>query len=241
MISMETKASYTLAGLFVLVLTAFIIVAVIWLSSGLSTEEYTFYHVYMTESVSGLNQDGPVEFNGVKVGSVYEMTINRKYPRLVELLIKIKSDTPVTQGTKAKLNMKALSGVAYLLLEDKGTDMRPLVAKPGEKYPVIPTVPSILVRLESTLIQLNENFSKITHSIQALLNKENLENLRKFLFNGQNMMYLLKTQTIPYTNQAVSHVDDMTRDLSDVVREIKENPSVLIRGKQSPPPGPGER
>ena len=186
---METNVRYTMAGTFVLIMLALIIFSVIWISGGISTEKYTYYSVYMKESVTGLNKDSSVEFNGVEVGTVDEMIINKKNPQLVELRLKIKLDTPITMGTKAKLALRgALSGTAYILLEDKGTDMRPLLKKEGERYPVINTTPSILVRLDTTLTQisdgfhqLNESFRQISTSVRGLLSPENIAAIKRVL------------------------------------------------------------
>lgn len=178
--TMETNVKYTLAGTFVLGMLGLIIFSIIWLSSGLSTEDYSYYTVYMKESVSGLNKDGPIEFNGVQVGTIDNMTIDSANPQVVKLLLKVKSDTPITMGTKAKLGIRALSGNAYLLLEDKGTDKKPLVSQNGEP-PVIPTTPSILVRLDTILNQMSESFQQISSSIRSLLSKENLQSIRLLL------------------------------------------------------------
>ena len=155
MIIMDTKVSYAVAGTFVIALLSLIIVIIIWLSAGFNNKDYVYYKVFMKESISGLSKDGPVEFNGVNVGTVKSMRISHKNPQLVILLLQVEADTPVTMGTRAKLGMKALTGTAYLLLEDKGADMRPLKAEADQEYPVIATVPSILVRLDTTLKKLS--------------------------------------------------------------------------------------
>ncbi len=238
---MENKVSYTVAGTFVLVLLSFIIVAIIWLSAGFNNKDYVYYTVYMKESISGLSKDGPVEFNGVNVGTVEAMKINRENPQLVQLTLKVEEDTPVTMGTKAKLGLKALTGVAYLLLEDKGTDMR-LLKSEGKPYPVIPTTPSILVRLETTLTQMNDSFQQVSKSIRALLNKENLRSVKQLLQSGSGSFKILETETIPATNEAISNLGIITRDLTSVSSDMKENPAVIIRGKDSSRKlGPGEQ
>jgi phospholipid/cholesterol/gamma-HCH transport system substrate-binding protein len=186
---METNVRYTLAGTFVLIMLALVIFSVILLSSGFTTEKYSYYTIYMKESVTGLNKEGPVEFNGVEVGTIDEMLINKENPQLVELRLKIKTSTPITVGTKAKLALRgALSGAAFILLEDKGNDKRPLLKKENEPYPVIPTTPSIIVRLDTTLTQissgfqqLNENFRQISSSVKNLLSPENLQAIKRLL------------------------------------------------------------
>lgn len=238
---METNVNYTVAGIFVIVLTACIVLAIIWLSSGISSQDYTLYKVYMKESVSGLSQDAPVEFNGVNVGTVTKIQINRRNPQLVQLLLKIQKDTPVTVGTRAKLGTRALTGISFILLEDKGLDMRPLVAAPGQPYPIINTTPSLLVRLDTTLTQLTKSFEGISTSIQSLLDNENLNSIRQILVSGRGAMNKVETQAIPEASQMMFNLNNMTRDLSEFSAEVKQNPSILVRGKRAPEQlGPGE-
>lgn len=239
---METKVSYTLAGTFVLTLLGCIVVVVIYMSSGFGNKEYVYYKVEMKESVSGLSLDGPVEFNGVNVGTVDEMKINKQNPQLVELLLKIESDTPVTMGTRAKLALKSLTGTAYLLLEDKGENMQPLVTQPGQKYPLIATTPSILVRLDTTLTQINESFHQLSKSFRSLLNKQNLEWISQILRSGKGSMKIMETQTLPAANEAAENFGEMSRNLNSLSSEVRNNPAVLIRGKAPPTRlGPGEK
>lgn len=186
---METNVRYTLAGIFVLVMLSLIVFSVILLSTGFTFEKYSYYTVYMKESVSGLSIDRPVEFNGVEVGKIDDIIINKNKPQLVELRLKIKSKIPITVGTKAKLALRgALSGEAFILLEDKGTDKRPLLKKRHEPYPVIPTTPSIIVRLDKTLTQigegfhqLNESFSQISSSLRNFFSPDIANGIRRLL------------------------------------------------------------
>lgn len=180
---METNVNYTLAGIFVIALLSFMIYGVIWLSAGISSDTYTYYQVNMKESVTGLTTDSPVKFNGVDVGTVDSMIIDKDNPQLVVLYLKVKHDTPVTVATRAQLGMNALTGVAYIILIDKGTNKRPLVARNDQAYPVINTTPSIIVKLDLTLNQINESFRDVSNSIKALLSPENIALFHRFLVN----------------------------------------------------------
>lgn len=273
---METNVNYTVVGAFVLIMSAAIIMGIIWLSSGFSLERYNTYKIYMQESVSGLNEDSTVEYNGVNVGSVRSIELNRQNPQLVEILLNIKSGTPITNGTVATLTTKGLTGVTYIGLKDKSTDLTPLVAKPGQPYPVIRTAPSIFLRIDIALTQFSKSFHEISESIQKLLDQENLKaikgtlsNLQNFtralaqnskkittildntskatqrfeplLRSGTNAMRAFETQTLPAAYQLISNLDDVSQNLSDLTAEIKQNPSVIIRGSQRIDLGPGER
>lgn len=240
---METNANYTAVGIFVILLISAIILCAIWLSSGLYTgEKYSYYKVIMNEPVSGLNYDSNVEYNGVEVGSIYDMSIDPYPPYQINLVLKVKSSTPITKGTTAKLDARALSGLAFMALEDKGKDSTPLLAENGELYPIIQTIPSIYVRLDTAFTELNNNFSKLSNAVGELLNKTNLTSVKDILQSSQSSMQILQTITIPSVNQAVGNLNKITDDLSDVSAEMKNNPAILIRGKeQNSNLGPGER
>jgi phospholipid/cholesterol/gamma-HCH transport system substrate-binding protein len=180
---METNVHYTLVGAFVIVLVSAIVFCVIWLSSGFSIVQHTDYLVYSQESVSGLSVDAPVEYNGVNVGTVKSISLNHDNPRLVEVLLSIDSTTPITRGTVAVLTSRGITGVAFIALKDSGTDLRPLVAINGQPYPVIPTAPSLFMRLDIALKRLSENLQTVAESFHALLNKENLKSITDILLN----------------------------------------------------------
>lgn len=272
---METNVNYTVVGVFVIALMSFIVVSIIWLSSGLSGDEYTLYRVYMKESVSGLAIDSAVEYNGVNVGAVKSVELNRKNPQLVELLLSIKSSTPITKGTMATLNVKGLTGIGYMGLQDKGTDRAPLTILPGEKYPVIKTAPSFFLRLDTAVTKLNDNFQKITVAIGSLLDNQNLESFKQILIdarrlsdslanntahldaifknsaiatqqfpklfeNSRSVIQEFSTQTLPAANRSIANINTITTNLTGVSNEIKQNPSLLIRGRAQPTLGPGE-
>jgi phospholipid/cholesterol/gamma-HCH transport system substrate-binding protein len=244
---METNVNYTIVGTFVIVLFAFIVMSVIWLSAGVTATDYTTYQVLMKESVSGLSVDAPVEFNGVNVGSIKNIEISQKDPQVVIILLNVKNNTPITVGTRATLNMKGLTGMAYLALIDKGLDKRLLKKLPRQPYPIINTAPSLLVRFDTGLTQLNDSLHQVSVSIRSLMDQENLISIKKILNNvesvTQSLIPLIQSShnLLPTVNQTVINLENITRDLVSVSAEIKQNPSVLIRGQQRQALGPGEK
>lgn len=251
---MEGKVNYTIVGLFVVLIAAGIVLSIIWLSSGFNFETYKTYKVYMQESVSGLNVDSVVEFNGVKAGSVTSIEIDDHNPQLVILLIKINSEIPVTVGTVAKLQTRGITGVTFLALSDQNSDLTPLRAQPGQPYPVIQTAPSLFFRLDAALTSMTKNFEKISKAIENLLDDQNQRSIKEVLLNMRvaskelgyllhstnNTMHVLQNQTLPATYRMFNNLDVMSQNLSELSADLKQNPSMLIRGRTPPRLGPGE-
>lgn len=192
---METNVNYTIVGAFIILLVTAIVLAVIWLSSGFSFEEYNTYKVYMQESVSGLAIDSPVEFNGVTMGKILNIKLDKHNPNVVEIYIDVKRSAPVTKGTVAVLTTRGITGYVFITLEDKGTDRSPITIPPGEHYPVIPTEPSIFVRLDAALTDISNGFKHIDNALAGLLSKENLESIKEILSSLKNVSNTLSANT----------------------------------------------
>lgn len=180
---MEPNVNYTLVGAFVIVLLASLIFTIIWLSAGITGKHYVLYRVYMNESVTGLSQDATVKYNGVEVGTVKEIKLSKLDPQQVKLLLQIEEGTPITKSTVAILTTQGLTGVAYIDLKTRGTDNTPLIAMPGEPYPVIKTAPSLLLRVDTAVSQLITNFNTLTTSLSGLLNTQNRQAIQETLQN----------------------------------------------------------
>src|SRR3546814_2913658 len=75
---METRAHHLLIGSFMLVFVAAIIMFTLWLAKAREDQEIARYNIFFNGSVAGLGVGGDVRFNGIKVGNVSQITIDRE-------------------------------------------------------------------------------------------------------------------------------------------------------------------
>ncbi len=166
--------NYAIVGGFVLVLGAALIAGVLWLASGGAFQtKYDPYLAIMDESVSGLNINAPVKYNGVEVGKVRTIQLDTANPERVLLVFAIARGTPIKEDTVAVLKTQGLTGIAYVELGGGKPDSPPLVAKAGEQYPVIRTKPSLSARLENVLTSVLAKLDRTSSNIDAILSDEN--------------------------------------------------------------------
>jgi phospholipid/cholesterol/gamma-HCH transport system substrate-binding protein len=176
---METKVNLTVVGLFVLVLGAAGIAAVLWLGSGrLSQKQYGTYLAYFTESVSGLNLHAPVRFRGVAVGSVREISLDPANPERVRLVLEVERGTPVKEDSVAILGVQGLTGLAYVELSGGTRGSPELRAGPDEAHPVIRTGPSLMRRLDTAGTTLLADLDEATRRVSDVLDQETRATLR---------------------------------------------------------------
>jgi phospholipid/cholesterol/gamma-HCH transport system substrate-binding protein len=145
---MQTRPAYAAVGLFVVVLTAAIIVTGVWFGFGDPKRAASAYLVFLTDSVAGLRENSTVRYRGVDVGRVREIGLAPGDPGRVRLLLDIDSAVPVLTDTVARLSTQGLTGLAYIELTSEGAG-EPLVAGAGEPYPVIPSRSSLMGRIDT--------------------------------------------------------------------------------------------
>jgi phospholipid/cholesterol/gamma-HCH transport system substrate-binding protein len=158
---MEPRVSYALVGLFVLALGAAFILATLWLVGVGPSGEMRRYLVFLEESVAGLTVDSAVDYQGVEAGSVREIGLDPTDPSRVRIVIDVRKEIPVNVDTVASLSTQGLTGLIYFIeLRGGGPESAPLEKAPGSPYPVIPSEPSLLARLQQ------EGFA-VLDSVQA--------------------------------------------------------------------------
>ena len=180
---MTSRLNYALVGLFVLVFGAAWVGISLWLTLGDYSTQYSVYRVYIDESVSGLYRDAPVKYRGVEVGKVTGIDLNPAVPDQVMLTLDVVSTTPIRENTVAELSVQGLTGIAFLELKGGTLDSPMLTAKPGEDYPVIPSLPSFFARLDMSGTELIANFNALANSLARLLDEDGRRSVREILAN----------------------------------------------------------
>lgn len=280
---MESKANYSLVGLIVILLTIALVATCLWLSVGLNKKTYRTYAVYLSEAAAGLSDESPVKFNGVQVGYVKKIALDKTDPRKVELLLSIEEGTPVTATTTATLISQGITGTTYVGLKADSDNLAPLEKKPEEPYPVIPATPSLFNQLDTALKDVSQNINAVSIDIRRMFDKQNARYVRQTLKNidaithsiaaneshiarildqtdvlstklakastnlpqliddGDAALRAFKQEAIPEAITLLHRLNRIAQNIEGVSEAMKQNPSVLIRGSQSPKPGPGER
>jgi phospholipid/cholesterol/gamma-HCH transport system substrate-binding protein len=166
--------NYAVVGAFVLALGGLLIAGVLWLASGGAFKaKYDLYLAIEDESVSGLNLNAPVKYNGVEVGKVRSIQLDPANPERVRLLFAIARGTPIKEDTVAVLKTQGLTGIAYVELSGGARDAAPLRAAEDAPYPEIRTKPSLGARLENVLTTALAKLDRMSSSIDALLSEKN--------------------------------------------------------------------
>lgn len=191
---MDTKVNYALVGFFVIVLGAATLIMFFWLSTRHHNKVYNPYLVYAVGSVTGLNAQSPVEYNGVRVGFVDKITLDAHNPQLVKLLLQIEDGTPILESTTATLVPQGITGLVNVGLSSNAQSAPPIKKMAGSMYPVIPFEKPVLTQLTEVLPQLAVNLQEIAKKIQILLNDKNINSANNILTHLDHITLTLDQQ-----------------------------------------------
>jgi phospholipid/cholesterol/gamma-HCH transport system substrate-binding protein len=133
---METKANYLLNGVFVALVLAAIVFFVHWFETNSLFGSPAIYQIAFQGSVGGLGRGADVEFNGIKVGEVTEVQVDRRDWQRVLATVSIDPDTPMRNDTRVRLGFGTITGVAWIELFGGAPAAGP-VANGGDGIPTL--------------------------------------------------------------------------------------------------------
>ena len=222
---METKVNFVVVGVFVIVLTIALIAGALWLSSGkFYRKNFDFYHTYMSESVSGLNIDAPVRYRGVEVGQVRKIALAAGNVEQVQVTLALDRGTPIKEDTVALLETQGLTGIAFVELTGGHQDSPPLKLHPGEIYPVIKSIPSLMTRLESSATVLLERANQASENFNALLDADNRRAIKKTVADLELLSRTLAARSAAIDSALVnaSHTMENTARFTDQLPKLAQ-------------------
>src|SRR3546814_16389993 len=88
----------------------------LWAAKFTSDAAWREYDVIFKEPVSGLSTGSPVQYNGIGVGTVRDLSLAPDDPRQVIARVRLRSSTPVLEDTEASLAFIGLTGAAFIQL-----------------------------------------------------------------------------------------------------------------------------
>lgn len=304
------QTNYKQVGVFVVFFTVTLIWFAIWLSSGKDSGDYLTYDIYAKGDVSGLSAGSSVRFSGVRVGRVKSLHLDKNDPQSVVVRIEVTDTAPISTATIATINQQGITGEQSIALKSTKATGATLMLQPGQRYPVIPFVPSLITRLSQAIRSMTSQVEGLGSKVSQLLGQKNqrafagsLENIQtiteNLADNSKQMTAIMRstneilkntanvsqrfpeamqdlhatlqeisrsakhmTQAANHASQALSSADNVLTDfheevlpgiqqftsslgqighnVSQFTGELKQHPSILIRGRRIPTPGPGE-
>ncbi|MDB5477009.1 MAG: hypothetical protein JWP49_2520 [Phenylobacterium sp.] len=222
---MEKNANYALVGLSSLILFIGMVIFVVWLARLRINAEYDLYDILFQGPINGLSQGGEVRFNGIKVGEVTKIALDRTNPSRVIARARVTSDVPIRTDSYATLEPQGITGVNYVQIT-AGTSTKPLLKDtvPRGTIPILRSQKSALSDL------LQGGGTVLTRTIEALdrvnrvLSDENIKTFSLALSDTQAVTAELKKRK--------DIIGDAQKTLQDADAAIEQVEQLAKSGQQ---------
>jgi len=214
---MERNANYALVGLISTILLIAMIVFVFWLTNFALSTRYDQYDVVFHGPITGLSRGGDVQFNGIKVGEVSDITLDPKDPNLVHATARVRSDTPVRVDSVASLEPQGITGVTFIQIT-AGTTSKPLLksvtpfgqpmtlqSKPGTFSDLLSGGGTVMQRAVETLNRINRVLSD--------------ENIDRFSTTMESVKQV--TSELRARKEIIAHADQAIISLDNAAQQIQ--------------------
>ncbi len=232
-----------ITGLFLLILITATLVIMFWI--GHFQQPRNSYVIATRASVSGLNTESTVFFSGIAVGKVLDIRFDANDSGTILVPIEIDDTVVLTKGVYATLQLKGVTGLTQIQLEDAGNNTEPL---PFGDNPLarIPLKPSLTDKLLLSGEDILKKADHVMLRLTALLNDDNERNIGAILVNLKTLTDKLFTlqksvdsaiATVPALSakaqksltqfnalsvdarKTLSHIDSLTNDLHELTQQ----------------------
>ncbi|MCX8514619.1 MAG: MlaD family protein, partial [Burkholderiales bacterium] len=213
---MNDKRQYVWVGLFIVIAVTITVTVWLWFSAN-NRKVYNIYQTTFSEPVDGISNNSPVKYNGVEVGKVRSIELDRNNPRNVIVTLNILTNVPINKQTVSSVRAQGVTGLSFvdLRLPNNYTDSGNLVPHNTPPYPVIANHPSLLYSLTEQAQVLTNNVQDISAQMKLVLAEKNIQHFSNILANLDKVSSALAQKT--------NDIDKGMNALLDVLQNVKQN------------------
>ncbi|QOC22114.1 MCE family protein [Wenzhouxiangella sp. AB-CW3] len=180
---METRANHVLIGAFTIAGLIMMLAIGLWAARYAADDAWKEYEVVFEHPVSGLSSGSTVQYNGINMGSVRELSLSPDDPSRVIARIRLEAGAPVREDTVARLTVSGLTGVAFIQLRGGSPESPALEPGPDGKPPQILAEESGLQKLIDASEDIASMASEVMLRLLEFLSEDNAERVTHTLDN----------------------------------------------------------
>ena len=205
---METRANFALIGALVVMAAIAFVGFTLWFGQSQFNRDFDVYDVVFEGPVT-LEAGASVRFNGINVGEVTRVAIDRGNDRMVRARIRVNSETPVRTDSVAEIDFAGITGLTFVQIR-AGSQSAPLLErKAGEALPVIRSELNPLAEIFAGGAQVLETANSSLENIGAALSDENVA-----AFSGT-------LENLSIITESIAKESDLTGDISATLASIR--------------------
>jgi phospholipid/cholesterol/gamma-HCH transport system substrate-binding protein len=225
---METRAHYVAVGAFVLIVVFAAFAAVLWLAGVEFGQELKIYYVFFRGSVAGLSRGSEVQYNGIPVGRVTDIRVDRDNLSQIQVRVEINNNlVEIKTDARASIDTNILSGVSTIQISGGTQHAQLLEPKPGHHYAIIRAQQNEFEAVKASLPEILGDLKQVARNLNALLDERNRQAVADSLQNIRTMTASLAGHSED-VGALVDNANDAAVELKTLLHNVDQ--SYAVRG-----------
>lgn len=223
---METKANYVAVGAFVLACVVGLVGTIMWLAGAQYSQEYAYYQANFKGPVTGLGKGTVTRYNGIEVGRITNLEFDPADPQRVIVTLQVQPNLNIREDSVAAIDSQGITGASFVEISG-GTASAPLlVAREGQRYPVIRTKQSTFAQLAQSAPEVVAKLSEVASRLNELLNDDNRRAITHVLANLDETTQVIARRsadidaTLANANEAMANLNEASASLRPTLQQV---------------------
>jgi phospholipid/cholesterol/gamma-HCH transport system substrate-binding protein len=223
---METKANYVAVGTFVLACAVGLVVTILWLAGVQYSQEYAYYQANFKGPVTGLGKGTLTRYNGIEVGRITDLSFDPADPSRVIVTVQVQPNLNIREDSIASIDSQGLTGGAFVEISGGSANSPLLVAREGQKYPVLRTKQSTFAQLQQSAPEVVAKLNVAASRLNDLLSDDNRRAIAHVLANLDETTQAVARRsadidaTIANANKAMANLSDASNNLRPTISHV---------------------
>ena len=223
---METEANYVAVGSFVLLGLVGMVVTLLWLAGAQYSQEYSYYQANFKGPVTGLGKGTVTRYNGIEVGRITNLEFDPADPQRVIVTLQVQPNLNIREDSVASIDSQGITGASFVEISGGTANAPLLVAREGQRYPVIRTKQSTFAQLAQSAPEVVAKLNVAASRINDLLNDDNRRAIAHVLANLDETTQVLARRsadidaTIANANKAMANLNDASNSLRPTIQQV---------------------
>lgn len=203
---MENRNSYTIVGLFVMLIGAFLGIFMWWmLTRTEANETYRSYFIHTKELPVGIKEGADVKFIGVNAGIIKKIDFIDMKNAIIEIELSIKDKLPISKDSVAKVESQGISGISFINITQGSGE----IFNKNEKKPIISLDKALLDKIGKKAEVISDQVSETIYKINMLLSNQNIDKINKILTNLETFSKKLNDEKL--TKNIYTAIDEFIK------------------------------
>ena len=223
---METKANYVAVGAFVLACAVGLVVTILWLAGVQYSQEYAYYQANFKGPVTGLGKGTLTRYNGIEVGRITDLSFDPADPSRVIVTVQVQPNLNIREDSIASIDSQGFTGGAFVEISGGSANSPLLVAREGQRYPVLRTKQSTFAQLQQSAPEVVAKLNVAASRLNDLLSDDNRRAIAHVLANLDETTQAVARRsadidaTIANANKAMANLSDASNNLRPTLSHV---------------------